>query len=119
MATYSKKILSSSVDGRAVVVAATSSTGTLIHTGSTNTSVLQEIWLYASNPDTLPHTLTVQWGSTSSPGDSITVYLEGQGGLVVLVPGLILKGNATPLEVRAYADTASKVTIHGYLNEIA
>lgn len=119
MATFSKTILSGSTDGRPVLVAATSSPGTTIHTGSSTAATIQEIWLYASNPSGAQRTVTVQWGGTTSPNDHITFVLPAQSGLVVVAPGLILKGNATPLVVRAFADSASQVNISGYINEIA
>ncbi len=119
MATFSKKILSGSTDGRPILVATNSSPGTTIHTGSSTATTFQEIWLYASNPGGVQRTVTIQWGGTTSPNDYITFALPAQSGLVVVVPGLILKGNATPLVVRAFADTASQVNISGYVNEIA
>jgi hypothetical protein len=118
MATFSKDILGSSTDGRAIKVAATSSPGTTIHTGSTNTSVMDEIWLYAANSSTSNVKLTVEWGGTSSPDDIIELTLLPESGLILVAPGLIIKGNATALTVSAFADTANVVTIHGYVNRI-
>jgi hypothetical protein len=119
MATYTKKTLSASTDGRAVLVLATGSTGTTIHTGPSTSTTIHELWLYASNPDTSARVLTIQWGGTTSPDDSIVVTLPAYAGLIVVSPGLLIKGNATPLVVRAFADVASKVTVTGYVNEIA
>lgn len=119
MASFTKKILSGSTDGRGVLVAATSSPGTTIHTGSSTAATIQEIWLYASNPDTTQYTLTVQWGGTTSPNDYITIPIPAQTGLFLISPGLILKGNATPLVIKAFASTTNKITIMGYVNEIA
>lgn len=118
MATFAKNTLSGSTDGRAIKLAATSTPGTLIHTGSTNTSVMDEIWLYAQNTDTSARKLTVEWGGTSSPDDLIEVTVPAESGLVLVVPGLIIKGNATALVVRGFAATANVVTIHGYVNRI-
>lgn len=119
MATFTKKLLSESTDGRPVLVVATASAGTLVHTGPSVATTLHEVWIYASNPDTTQHTLTIQWGGTTSPNDHIVLYLPAQSGLTVVAPGLLLRGNATPLVIRAFADTASKVTLTGYVNEIA
>lgn len=119
MALFTKKILSGSTDGRPVLVAATSSPGTTIHTGSSSASVIQEVWLYASNPSGVARTVTVQWGGTTSPNDHTTFVLPAQSGLVVVAPGLVLRGNATPLVIRAFADSASQVNITGFVNEIA
>ena len=118
MATFAKNILSGSTDGRAVKVAATSTPGTIIHTGSTNTSVMDEIWLYAQNTSTSNVKLTIEWGGTSTPDDIIEVTIPPESGLVLVAPGLIIKGNATALVVRAFAATASVIMIHGYVNRI-
>jgi len=202
MATFSKQLLSGSTDGRGIKVAATASSGTVIHTATTTTSTLDEIWLYAqlNNPfntgltvsnkaltsnvatittsathglfvgdtvkitgvdttfngtwtiTTVPSTttftyartatnvtsvassgsvyvaataasqavrLTVQWGGVTSVDDDITYTLTNQNGLYLIASGLLLKGNATALIVRAYADVANTVILHGYVNRIA
>jgi hypothetical protein len=118
MATFAKEILSGSTNGRAVKVAATGSPGTTIHTGSTNTSVIDEIWLYAVNSSTSNVKLTVEWGSTSAPDDIIEVTVPPESGLMVVAPGLIIKGAASALVVRAFASSANVVTVHGFVNRI-
>ena len=118
MATFTKNILSGSTDGRAVLIAATSGTGTTIHTGPTNTAHLHEIWLYAVNADTTARKLTVQWGGTTSPNDEIELTIPAESGLVLVAPGLLLKGNAKALVVRAFAATTNVIAIHGFVNEI-
>lgn len=119
MATFSKSILSGSTDGKAIKVAATSSPGTTIHTASTTTTTLHEVWLYAMNSDTVDRKLTVQWGGTASPDDEIEFTVKAENGLYLIVPGLILKGNATALVVRAFAATTNVITVSGYVNVIA
>jgi hypothetical protein len=201
MATFSKRSLESSTDGRGIKVVQTASNGTTIHTGSTNTAITDEVWLYAqlNNPfsaaltvsnkaltsnvatittsaahglfvgdtvkitgvdstfngtwtiATVPSTttftyartatnvtsaasggsvypaataasqnvrLTIQWGGTTAVDDDITYTLTNQNGLYLICPGLLIKGNATALIVRAFADVANVVTIHGYVNRI-
>ena len=118
MATYAKTILSGSTDGKGILVAATSSPGTTIHTGSSTASVLHEVWLYAQNYDSTDRKLTVQWGGTTAGTDDIEFTVKAENGLYLIVPGLILKGNATPLVVRAWAATATAIVIHGYVNTI-
>jgi hypothetical protein len=119
MTTFTKNILSGSTDGRAVKVAATATPGTTIHTGPSSASEFDEIWLYAMNTDTSARKLTVEWGGTASPDDLIEITLLAESGLVLIAPGLLLKGNATPLLVRAFAASANVVTMHGYVNRIA
>lgn len=62
--------------------------------------------------------LTVQWGGTTAVDDDITYTLTSQTGLFLICPGLIIRGNATPLVVRAFADVANVVTLSGYVNRI-
>jgi hypothetical protein len=118
MATFTKVKLSGSTDGRAVKVAATASAGTTIHTGSATATTYDEIWLYAQNTTTSAKKLTIEWGGTTSPDDLIELTIAAESGLVLVAPGLLIKGNATPLVVRAFAETADVITIHGYVNQI-
>jgi hypothetical protein len=119
MATYAKTILSGSTDGRAIKVAATATAGTTIHTGSATATTLHEIWLYAVNSSASAAVkLTIEWGGVSSPDDHIELTIQPESGLVLVAPGLLIKGNATPLVVRAFAGTTNVITIHGYVNTI-
>lgn len=114
-----KMPLSGSTDGRGIKVAATSSPGTTIHTGPSDAAHIDEIWLWAVNTDTATRTITVQWGGTTSPDDEITVsLLPVAAGPIPIVVGFPIKGNATALVVKAYADVANKVIVHGYVNAI-
>jgi hypothetical protein len=119
MATFSKTILSGSTDGRGILVAATSSPGTTIHTGSATAATLHEVWLYAQNYDTTDRKLTIQWGGTTAGTDDIEYTVKAENGLYLIAPGLLIKGNATPLIVRAFAATGTAIVIHGYVNVIA
>ena len=118
MATFSKLTLSSSTDGRMIKVAATSTAGTLLHTGDTTATTLDEVWLYAVNSDTTDRKLTIEWGGVSSPDDLIEFTVPAESGLYLIAPGLILKGNASALVVRAFCATANVVNIAGYVNRI-
>ena len=119
MATFSKSILSGSTDGKQIKVAATATAGTLIHTGSTTPATLHEIWLYAVNTSASDVKLTVEWGGVDSPDDHIEYTVKAENGLYLIVPGLILKGNATALNIRAFAATTNVICINGYVNVIA
>lgn len=118
MATYAKSILSGSTDGRGILVAQTGTPGTTIHTGPTNTAHLHELWLYAVNYDTTDRKLTIQWGGTTAGTDDVEYTVKAENGLYLIVPGLLLRGNATPLVVRAFAATATAIVIHGYIHTI-
>ena len=121
MATFSKQLLSASTDGRAIKVVATAigSSPTLIHTGQTSTSILEEVWIYAQNNHTADVAVRIGFGGVTDPDDIIEYTVKTKGGLYLVVPGLILKGNATPLTVRAAAGTANVISLSGYVNRIA
>jgi hypothetical protein len=119
VATFTKTILSNSTDGRAILIAQTATPGTLIHTGSTNPAVLDEIWLYATNTSTSAVKLTVEWGAATAPNDLIELTVAPESGLVVVSSGLLIKGNASALTVRAFAATTNVITINGYVNRIS
>lgn len=118
MATFAKQTLSSSTDGRAILITQTATAGTTIHTGSSTATTFDEVWLYATNTSSSSVKLTVEWGGTSVPGDLIEVTVPAESGLTLVIPGLVIKGNATPLVVRAFASTGSVVTVSGFVNRI-
>lgn len=114
MATFSKTLLSGSTNGAAILVAATSSLGTTIHTAQSGTSGLDEVWLYADNSSSATVKLTVEFGGTAAK-DQIELNIPGESGLVLVVPGLVLNNS---LVVRAFASTANVASISGYINRI-
>lgn len=118
MATFSKTILSGSTDGRGILVAATATAGTLIHTGSSTATTLDEIWLYAVNTSATAVKLTIEWGGVTAPNDHIEYTVPAENGLYLVVAGNLIKGNSTPLVVRAFAATTNVIAIHGYVNRI-
>lgn len=119
MATFSKQVLSGSTDGKGILVAATSTSGTTIHTGSSTASVIDEVWLYAVNTSASNVKLTVEYGGTTAPNDNIEFTVPAEAGLYLIVPALLIKGNATPLVIRAFAATTNVIVIHGYINRIS
>jgi hypothetical protein len=118
MASFSKIPLSGSTDGRGIHLDDAATPGKTIHTGSTSTSVIDEIWLYAMNYDTTDRKLTIEWGGATAGGDIIEQTITAESGLVLVVPGLIIKGNATALVVAGFAATTSAINIFGYVNRI-
>lgn len=118
MATYSKEILSGSTNGKQIPIAATGGTGTLIHTTGTSTSTKDEVWIYASNIDTIQQDLTIQYGG-SATGDTLKVGIPASAGLSIIIPGTILTGNgSTGSEIRATATAANIINVTGYINRI-
>ena len=118
MATYSKQYLSGgAANGTGIELAVDSGTYTTVHTSSGTAGDIDEIWLYASNTDTSDIKVTLKFGGTDDPDDIIEVTVGAEAGLVLLVPGLILKGGS--LVLLGAAATASKVSVFGYVNRIS
>ena len=121
MATYTKLALQpagTTGTGLGVKVAATATAGTAIHTASTTTTTIDEIWLYAVNSSTSSVKLTIEWGEATAPDGNIEVTVLPEAGLVTVIPGLLLQGNATAKVVRAFAGTANVIVLHGFVNRI-
>ena len=115
MATYTKQLLSGSTNGKAIKVAATSTAGTLIHTGVAGTSNFDEVWLYAVNSSSAAVKLTLEWGEASAPDGNIEKSIPSEDGLYCVAPGLLIQNG---LEIRAFAGSANVVCIHGFVNRI-
>jgi hypothetical protein len=115
MATFTKKILSASTDGKAIKVAATATAGTTIHTGSATATTHDEVWLYAVNSSASAVKLTIEWGEAAAPDGNIELSVAAESGLVLVTAGLLLQNS---LVVKAFAATANVILLHGYVNRI-
>ena len=112
MAAPIKIVLSGSTDGKPIPVAATATAGTTIHTaGATGRD---DLYLFASNVDSVAHTLTLEWGGTSDPGDLlIKAYSVPPNSPPIPLPlGQPLQNSKV---VGAFADSANKINITGYV----
>jgi len=122
MATFTKLALQpagTTGTGLGIKVAATATAGTAIHTASTTATTIDEIWLYAVNTSTSSVKLTIEWGEATAPDGNIELTVLPEAGLVTVIPGLVLQGNATAKVVRAFAASANVVVVHGFVNRIA
>jgi len=122
MATFSKIPLNGiSSTGRGIKVVATAigTSPTLIHTGSSTPATIHEVWLYAQNNHTADVALRIGFGGVTDPDDIIEYTVKTKNGLYLVIPGLLLQGNATALTVKAAAGTANVISIFGYVNQIA
>ena len=113
----SKLKSSGSTDGKAIKVAATATLGTTIHTAQSGTTAgsFDEVWLKATNNDTVSRTLTIEWGGATSPDCLMTITLPPKSGWCPIVKGDILQ-NA--LAVTAFASAANVICIQGYVNRL-
>ena len=115
MATFTKTLLSGCTNGKQIKVVQTATAGTLIHTAIAGTSSLDEVWLWANNEHTADVVLTLEWGGVTVPDNNITVTIPTKGGLVLVLPGILLQNS---LVLRAFAATANVIDLSGYVNRI-
>lgn len=116
MTTYTKNLLSGSVNGKAILVSGSASGGGVtVHTAASGSAVLDEIWLWAVNSSTSGVKLTMEWGETTAPNGNIESVIPGESGLYTVVPGLLLQNG---LAVTAFSSTSNVINIHGFVNRI-
>lgn len=115
MATYTKRLLSGSTNGKQIKVTTVATPGNLIHTAVTGTSDLDEIWVYAVNPTSSSVKLTLEWGEATAPDGNVEVTIPGESGYTLVTPGLLLQNS---LELRGFAAVSSGILINGFVNRI-
>jgi hypothetical protein len=119
MATYTKHILSGSINGRGIpVVAQATTTGiTTLHTAATGTTGIDEIWLYVQNTATAERFLQITFGGTTTD-DRIQDTVPAQpNGLFMVVAGLPIN-NGLIVGAQATA-TTGELKAFGYVHRIA
>lgn len=119
MATMTKKLLSGSTNGRPIKLTDTSTSnntdaGYLVHTACSGTDDLDEVWVWATNTDTSQIRVVLEWGGVSAPDDHIVALIPAES-TVLMAPGLLLQNG---LNIKAFAGTANKVVLTGYVNFI-
>ena len=114
MSTIDKVILSGSTQGQPISVAATGTPGTTIHTTGVSATIIDEIWLYATNIDTVTRNLTIEYGN-----GNIILAIPARSGLSLVLTGLVLRGDGSAgITVAAFASAAHQIRILGYVNRI-
>jgi hypothetical protein len=120
MATFSKLHLSSSSAGQPIKVAATGTPGTTIHTTSTSSTAIDEVWIYANNTSASAVVLTIEFGGVTNPDNTVILSIPAQAGLSLVLPGLTLSGTGSAGRiVSAFAATTNVINISGYINRVS
>ena len=115
-----KTLLSGSMGGMPIKVVATATTGTTIHATGTSSSVIDEVWLYATNTSVSVANLTIEFGSTTAPDQNIILAIPSRSGLSICIAGLTLTGTGSAARtITAFAGTANVINIVGYVNRIS
>ena len=114
--TVAKTKLSGSTSGMGILVVATATAGTLIHTAAAGATNYDEVWLWAVNTDAAAVDLTIEYGGVTDPNNLINIdAIPVESGLTLICPGLILQGG---LVIRAFGSAASKIVIYGFVNQM-
>lgn len=110
-----KILLSGSVDGKPVKIAATATPGTILHTA--DATAKDEIWAWVTNVDTADHQLTIEFGGTTDPDHLIAkaLVIPAKASMIPVIPGIPLTNS---LVARAFAESANKLLITGYVHRI-
>lgn len=90
-----------------------------IHTASSTATDIDEVWIWATNIHSADVEVTVGWGQWGSTATNNLFTVPTLAGLYLLVPGLILKGNAgTPkiVNVSTQGANAGHINFGGYVN---
>jgi hypothetical protein len=111
----SKNHLSGGADGVNIQISQTATAGDTVHTGPSTTTSFDEVWLYATNTSASDVVLTIEWCGTGTANNvSITVPANDT---ILVIPGWVIQGNASPLVVAAFAATTNVININGYVNQ--
>ena len=113
MATFEAVIPSGSTNGRQILVAATATAGTIIHTA--HATSLDEVYIWATNNHTTTVNLTIEWGGVTSPNDLIQMSIPSKSGLYLVSPGVRVTGGVV---IRAFAGTTNVISISANVNRI-
>lgn len=117
MATYTKSLISGSANGQGIQITDTNTAGGVnIHTATSGTAIVDEVWIYAVNTHTIPVKLTLEYGGKTAVRNTITQTIPINSGLYMVVSGLLLNNS---LSITAFADVANVVSVYGNINRIS
>ena len=108
--------LSGSADGEMILVTATSTVGTTIHTSTNQVSASRydEVWLFASNKHSAPVDLTIEIDVANTSTSYFKVSVPADDGLYVVLPGISVNSSKI---ITAFAATGDVINIGGYVEQ--
>ena len=109
----SRILLNGSTNGKGVLIAATATAGTTIHTAITGTTQMDRLFIGFSNLHTSAVTLTIEWGGVTDP-DNLLVKaysMAAASSVEWLVWDAPIQNS---LIVAAFASVANKIIATGY-----
>lgn len=118
MGSIAKLPLSGSTQGKPIAVAATGTPGTTVHTTGTSATIVDEVWVYVTNIDTVSRNLTIEYGG-SGAAQRIEVAIPAKSGLSLVLTGLIITGTGSGTNtIAAFASATNVLNLIGYVNRI-
>lgn len=112
---YKPLILSASTNGQPLVIDATSSPGTLLHTVSTATAAIEDVFVDVWNTATADALLTMELGATGETRQ-VSTTVPTRTGPWRMVSGDRFSG-ATGITIRAFATATGIFRIAGGVNQ--
>jgi len=87
-----------------------------IHTASSTATDIDEVWLWATNVHTADVEVTVGWGRWGYVASNSKFTVPTKAGFYLVVPGLILKGNAGTPKIVNVTASSGHINFGGYVN---
>lgn len=116
ISSIERRILSGSTNGKGILITGTDVNGAnTIHTATSTSGEIDEVWLYCYNSGTATITLTLCLGGTTDPDDLSKVNIPAQSGEILCLHGECFNGGVV---IKAFADTTNKLIIRGYVNRM-
>lgn len=115
--TYTKKLLSGSVNGKSILVTGWTAAGAVTaHTAVSGTNSFDEVYLYAFNSNGSSVPLNLYWGSTSLQ-DTEVINVPANVGRVLIADGRLLNNSLVVSATSSQAGT-NALQIDGFVNAI-
>jgi len=113
MSTFTLGKLSASTDGEPVLIAATATAGTTIHTGVSGTTSFDQLMVWLTNTDTVARTVTIEYGGTTA-GFLIVkaLTLPASSPPIPVLTGQIINNGSV---VAVFASATNVVLASGYI----
>lgn len=111
---YTPVIPSGSTNGRGIKLSATASPGDTLHTCTSTSGEMDEIYVWVQNTHSSGVVVTIQLGGTTAPDDSIVETVPAGSGML-MVAGRRLNGGVV---VKGFAATTAVCVAHVNVNRI-
>ena len=111
---FTKALLSGDTNGKGILISATSTAGTTVHTATASTTAFDEVWLYAHNTNASSVKVTVEWGETGTAKNTV-ITIPADSGRFLITDGRLINNS---LVVGVFAATTNVITISGFVNQI-